>query len=1069
MGVVFNTHGCSLQTHFLPMSALSLSAPLLRRIWRSVYRPLGWLVLCLALLCLSMWGVVRLWGNAWVAGTLERALGRTVAVQSVDWRPWSLRGEVRGLEVAGRRPDQQLLKVERISVDVAAESLWRARVVVRELQVDGPQLTLSRVAAGHYDVDDVMALASQPSSGKPMPWSLHNIHVAKGSIDFHDEPLGTTQQVRALKLDLPFLSSQPSDVAVVTTPHLSFELNGDAIDLQAESTPFAQNRHTHLQLQVPHLDLRAYRAYWPAALPVRPEAGVAQLQLALEFEQAPTPRVKLKGALAIQDAHWRATDGTWPLSELRWSSLALQLDESDPVAGQWSVPEVRLQGARVWNGPLLAASASPMVAVQQVTVKGLQADTARQSVRVASLDVQAPDVRLGRNAQGHWSWAPQALGVDRRPTQAAMPAPAGATPVPPAWSWSLGTLTTREGHLAWLDEAVARPVSLQVSQWTLQADGLDSAYSAPIPLQLAWQWDSAPSKGRQQTPDGRFNYKGTVSVAPDGGRMGLQGQLSVQQLPLHALAPYADRWLQAQLLRGWLQYQGQLDLAWLPAGPQAQLAGDLGLSGVRLRMPGADDDVLRWDALQLRGLGVQVVQGQLRQLTVAETSLVDYAMRAQLDPQGHLNLLDLVRRDGGASVAPSSVAAAASSPPVAAVQTVPAQHAPMIRLGPMSLVQGKVFFNDQFVKPRYSVTVSELTGAVGAFSNQGSPDGSPPPPADVLLRGRAEGSADLEIRGQVQPLARPLVLALQAQLHGLDLSPMTGYSSRFTGYGIERGKLSLEARYQLDGQGVLQARNRIVLDQLTFGERQDGEGVPNWPVKLAVSLLADRNGVVDIQLPIQGSINDPQFSVGSIVVRLLFNLVAKAVTSPLSLIAAAFGHGDEFTQVPFEPGHADMAASAQASVDKLAGWMRERGHWVLTVQGQADAAQEQAAYRREQLRQMVQAQKNRQSAGAEGAVTEQEWPGWLLQVYQRAKISKPRNLIGMARELSVPDMESLLLASIPVDEAAMQALAQARARAVRDALVAQGISADQIFMAPPKTAATTTDWSPRAQLQLQAR
>ena len=128
--------------------------------------------------------------------------------------------------------------------------------------------------------------------------------------------------------------------------------------------------------------------------------------------------------------------------------------------------------------------------------------------------------------------------------------------------------------------------------------------------------------------------------------------------------------------------------------------------------------------------------------------------------------------------------------------------------------------------------------------------GSAPAMADLSLRGRAEGTASLEVEGRLNPLAQPLALDLKGRVRDLELPPLSPYSGKYAGYGIERGKLSLEARYQLDGQGVLQARNRIVLDQLTFGERQDGEGVPNWPVKLAVSLLADRNGVVDIQLPI---------------------------------------------------------------------------------------------------------------------------------------------------------------------------------------------------------------------------
>ena len=126
------------------------------------------------------------------------------------------------------------------------------------------------------------------------------------------------------------------------------------------------------------------------------------------------------------------------------------------------------------------------------------------------------------------------------------------------------------------------------------------------------------------------------------------------------------------------------------------------------------------------------------------------------------------------------------------------------------------------------------------------------------------------------------MLDIRARVNGLDLPPLSPYSMKYAGYGIERGKLSMDVRYEIKADGQLTATNRVVLNQLAFGDKVDGSG-SSLPVKLAVALLADRRGVIDIDLPVRGSLNDPQFSMGGLIWRAFVNLIGRAVTSPFSL------------------------------------------------------------------------------------------------------------------------------------------------------------------------------------------
>jgi acetyl-CoA acetyltransferase len=243
------------------------------------------------------------------------------------------------------------------------------------------------------------------------------------------------------------------------------------------------------------------------------------------------------------------------------------------------------------------------------------------------------------------------------------------------------------------------------------------------------------------------------------------------------------------------------------------------------------------------------------------------------------------------------------------------------------------------------------------------------------------------------------------------------------------------------------------------------------PVKLAVALLADRNGVIDIDLPVSGSLNDPQFRIGPIVFKLIVNLVVKAVTAPFSLLASALGGGgDELSMVSFAPGSALLAPEAKAGLDKVAKALVERPALKMTVVGTASLDVERDGFKREQLQALLLAEKRRALGSPANAVTApvtpDEYPKFLKAVYKRADFPKPRNLIGLAKDLPAPEMEALLLANLPVTDAAMQDLATQRGVVVRDYLASFKLPLERLFLGAAKAVPPEAKWRPRAELSL---
>jgi hypothetical protein len=365
-----------------------------------------------------------------------------------------------------------------------------------------------------------------------------------------------------------------------------------------------------------------------------------------------------------------------------------------------------------------------------------------------------------------------------------------------------------------------------------------------------------------------------------------------------------------------------------------------------------------------------------------------------------------------------------------------------IRIREVKLQSGRVRFTDNFIKPNYTANLVELDGTVSGLSSAADTA------AAVDVHGEVN-SAPLLIAGQVNPIKGDLFLDLKASVHGMELAPLSPYSDKYVGYGIERGKLSFDIAYKLEHR-QLTAENRLVLDQLTFGDRVDSATATTLPVQLAVALLKDRNGVIDINLPIGGSLDDPQFSVGGVIVRVLVNLVTKAVTAPFALLGSLFGGGEELSFIECAPGRVEVAAADQSRLNALATALKERPGLKLEIGAWVDPASDGEGLRRQSLDRRVRAMKVKDLvAKGESAtvatitVSSEEYPQLLGRVYAAEQPAAAR----AGAQPTAADMEKVLLAGTPIAEDELKALGDRRSQSVKTWLQTVGqVDEQRLFL-----------------------
>jgi uncharacterized protein involved in outer membrane biogenesis len=723
---------------------------------------------------------------------------------------------------------------------------------------------------------------------------------------------------------------------------------------------------------------------------------------------------------------------------------------------------------------------------KNLRVENAQVDLLRRTVNVERIALAQPRAMVSRDKHGRWMaehW--QVAGErSREETTSARAAETSAAP----WSVQLGAVELDGGAVAFRDAMPATPVALNLSSLRLHISDLAPLAgkgAKPSPLSLSARI------GAGRADPGRLEYDGTVGLAP----LSAHGKVQAVQLPLHAFEPYWADLLNVRVLRADGSFKGNVEFAQAEAGAQVRVRGDAALDDLRVRSallanPAAatasaptdagergslalQEDLLHWKSLGLRGVDVAMAPGRATQVEVRETALSDFFARVIVQESGRINLQDVLK-----SSEPSTSAAAANAAqaPAAAPASTSETHAlaPVVRFGPVSLTGGQVRFSDYFIRPNYSADLSDLAGRLSAFSSEAPAQGGAPEMADLELRGRAEGTASLEITGKLNPLVKPLALDIEGKMRDLELPPLSPYTVKYAGHGIERGKLSMDVAYKVQPDGQLTARNKLVLNQLTFGEPVQGAPA-SLPVRLAVALLADRNGVIDLDLPLSGSLNDPEFRLAPVIFKIIGNVIMKAVTAPFSLLMGAFGGGDDLSAVNFAPGSAVLDADARAALDKVAKALTERPALKLTVVGEAQLDAERDGWKRMQLQRLLMAQKRRaavrggESAAQVSEIAPEEESGLLKEVYRRADIPKPRNLVGMAKDLPAAEMQNLLLASIAVPADAMQELAVARGVAVRDYLAQHKVSLDRLFLGAAKSQVKDAQWKPRAQFTLSSQ
>ena len=570
-----------------------------------------------------------------------------------------------------------------------------------------------------------------------------------------------------------------------------------------------------------------------------------------------------------------------------------------------------------------------VVSVPGLAVENISASFPEKTARLSAIKVEGASVLARRNPDGSINLLsllappPGSNNVARGGAK-----PEAAPPAAPADGWTAGLdeLVLNDCAIRIEDHQLPKPATMSLDRLALKLNGVGFPSNAPVKTEFSTRVNT----------NGTVAARGTAWLYTPAAEM----EVEVAGLDLRAFQSYVEQQVKLTINNGAFSTRGRARYGPPEGGkPRVQFAGNLGVTNFLTTDQVLFKEFVKWDGLQVSGLHVALEPSQVQ---IDDVSWQGLKASVIIGPDKRPNLQAILpEKPAAATPTPAPV----GQPPVAGT---PSQSVPL-KLATLRLRNASFHFSDQSIQPHCTFDIAELGGTVKGLSSELNST------AEVDLAGRVDEQSPFAVVGRINPLVKDMLIDLTISNRNIQLTSFTPYMEKYGGYPLNKGTLSVDLKYDIR-QMQLKAENKVMIDQLILGQKNNSPDATKLPVKLAIALLKDRNGRIELDVPVTGRIDDPQFRLGPIILKVFLNVLTKAVTSPFALLGALVGGGgEEMSFVDFGPGQSDIPAGEMAKLDKLAKALFERPGLNLEIAGSADPVRDREGLARLTLREQMRA------------------------------------------------------------------------------------------------------------------
>lgn len=706
--------------------------------------------------------------------------------------------------------------------------------------------------------------------------------------------------------------------------------------------------------------------------------------------------------------------------------------EKDDLLGQVNVSQLMVKSLAL----LEKQSKENLLELPMITVTGSKVDLAKRLADIGTVKIENGAVDIKRYKDGNLNLA-KAFSPGKptaKSDQASSDPPQTAASSP--WGVSLPELDLTGMKLKFTDLSNSDPVNLVLSRIAVKATGISTQTDKTGNVSVNMKWNK----------DGKIAIKGKVLPS----KMQAELDLGLDKIDIKSVQPYFTDAVKVVVTNGDIHTHGSLDLDFSKKpDPSIRFKGKSSVTGFVCLDKKSATDFFKAKSFYLAGLDVSVFPVKV---AVKDISLTDFYSRIIVSKTGEMNLKSIFKDNENPEEAGEKAEdkEPAEKEPIA--QKSPSAPAPEVVIENVTLQGGDIQFSDYLTRPNFTAVMKALAGSVKGLSSQ---EGTR---AKLHMKGIHGQSSPLEIVGSINPLAQKKFADIDFSFKDIELTKFTPYTSKYLGYKIEKGKLVLDLEYMIDGN-TLRSENRVRFDNFALGEAVDSEDATSLPVSLAISLLKDSNGQINLDLPVKGELDDPEFSIGGVVLKMIGNLIVKVVTSPFSIIGSMFGGGEELEYLEFKDSGPALSQENIKKIDQLTQILVQKPSINLEIKGLYNSRLDEAylggigflnLIKVEKIKQLLEQGEDAPSL-EDVVISEEEMPVYIYLAYTKSEFPKPMDDTGTEKEVDLEEKKKLLMTHIPVTDDDLRHLSMQRAENVKAYILSttQEIR-DRIFILEPE-------------------
>lgn len=723
-----------------------------------------------------------------------------------------------------------------------------------------------------------------------------------------------------------------------------------------------------------------------------------------------------------------------------------------------ATPDIAVGPVNAALGPVRVTSGGREVASlarAALVDAGLKLAERRLDVEAVELAGARTEVRLDKNKALNWNAI-----LKPAPGAAAAPAkPAAKAADDKPFGVKLARLAVDGVDVAVVDESPAKPMRLDVAKGFVTLRDLSLDLDKAVPVEAGF----ALKQG------GRFDAKGSVVPGQPSGRLDLR----LAGLSLKPFAPYVNQFARLDLQSGAAATRGKLVFGPGKSGTRVGYSGGFAVDDLAITEEDTGDAFLGWKKLSSDSLDFALAPDRLR---MNELVAQNPFGKVIIFEDKSINLKRILR-----STPQADAEAASAKPAEAKPATAPEEPAFPVAVERIRIVGANAEFADLSLTPQFGTRMHDLSGVITGLSTDSRTT------AQVELDGKVDDYGSARVRGSIQPFQATEFTDLTLAFRNLEMANLTPYSGKFAGRRIDSGRLSVDLEYKIK-QRQLAGENKFIVNKLRLGERVESPDAMNLPLDLAIALLEDSDGVIDLDLPVSGSLDDPQFSYGKIIWKAIVNVLTKLVTAPFRALGKLLGADSEkFEAVGFDPGSSALLPPEREKLKTLSEALAKRPALTLTLVPGYDPEADRHALQVEAMRREAVAVAGVKLAPGEAPgpvdVNNYKIQTWLedryaagagKEAYQKlragfqdknagagARIMESETVERIARRFKTRDegpasafhteLLTRLTGEVKIGDDALVKLAQARGQAMRDDLVKLGLDAGRVSIGAPET------------------